>query len=213
MNVVQGAFTALAAVRRARAFHPTGQFFDARLCIEGRGPLPEGEQDVVARLSKGAGTPAGLPDVLGLAFRVQAAESPIDVLCTTTIGLHGWRRLLLRPARQWQGARFSMLMPWQHTGRGRRNVVVGAEVLDPDLQGLDPASVADHLPVTICLQVTEHRDRVLQTGELVLTAPREAVGVSFDPIRNHPADWRLGPGWLAQIRESAYSGSRRGRPH
>ncbi len=213
MKLVESAFNALAALRHARAFHPVGQAFDGRLCIDGIGPLPEGEQDVVARLSKGAGLPGPVPDFLGLAFRAHADGRPIDVLCTTTAGLRGWRRLLLWPARQWTGARLTTLMPWQHTGPGRRQVVVGAEVLDDDLRKGDPASVADHLPVRICLQVAERHDRVLQTGELVLVAPRESAEVSFDPVRNHPADWRLGPGWLADVRESAYVGSRRGRPH
>jgi hypothetical protein len=213
MNLVERAFNVLAAVRHARAFHPTGQVFDARLCVVGRGPLPEGEQDVVARLSKGAGLPSPVPDFLGLAFRAQSESGPVDVLCTTTAGLRGWRRMLLWPARQWTGAQLTTLMPWQHTGPGHRNVVVGVEVLDDDVRGLDPSGVAEHLPVRICLQVTEQHDRVLQSGELVLVAARDTTEVSFDPIRNHPAGWRLGPGWLAEIRESAYVGSRRGRPH
>lgn len=213
MKLVQGAFTALASVRRARAFHPTGQFYDARLCVEGQGPLPEGEQDVVVRLSKGAGMPEHVPDVLGLAFRAHVDGRAIDVLCTTTAGLHGWRQLLLWPTRGWTGARLTTLMPWQHTGPGRRRVLVGAEVLDPDVRRADPASVAAHVPVRICLQVTERHDRVLQTGELILLAARRDAEVSFDPIRNHPAGWRTGPSWLARLRESAYVGSRRGRPH
>lgn len=194
MNFVERAFSGLAAVRRARAFHPTGQAFDARLCIDGRGPLPEGEQDVTARLSKGAGLPGPVPDFLGLAFRAHADGRPIDVLCTTTAGLRGWRQMLLWPARQWTGARLTTLMPWQRSGPGRSRVVVGAEVLDHDVRRLDPTSLAEHLPVRICLQVAEQHDRVLQEGELVLVAPRESPGVSFDPIRHHPAGWRLAPG-------------------
>lgn len=213
MNPVEQLFTALATIRHARAFHPTGQVFEARLCIDGRGPLPEGEQDVVARLSKGAGLPSPMPDFLGLAFRAHGTGGPVDVLCTTAAGLRGWRRMLLWPTRQWTGARLTTLMPWQHTGRGRRHVVVGAEVLDEDLDMGGPSEVVAHLPVKIRLQVSEQHDRVLQTGELILTAPRTTTEVSFDPIRNHPVGWRLGPGWLAGIRESAYVGSRRGRPH
>src|SRR5215210_3683617 len=72
---------ALAAVRRRRAFHPTGQAFTgiweaADDTIE---PLVPGRPwPVIVRLSKGIGLPGRWPDVLGLAVRIADLEARGD---------------------------------------------------------------------------------------------------------------------------------------
>jgi hypothetical protein len=70
METVKAGFRGLAALRRARAFHPVGLVLRGELRpVADDLPWPSGPVAVVARLSKGAGTPGRLPDALGLAVR------------------------------------------------------------------------------------------------------------------------------------------------
>lgn len=214
MDLLTPLFRGAAAARSARAFHPRGRVFVGELELEGEGPLPTGTRPVVARLSKGAGTPGGLPDFLGLAFRVHDdADRPIDVLCTTTLGAWGWRSLVLSPARSWQGAQLTTLMPWrsQPGGSGRPTYcqarLAVEQVGDPTP---DPEELDAVLPLVAQLRVTDHAP--CQRGVLRLDTGVEAsIDPAFDPVLHAPAGWRLAPGWLARLREAAYVGSRRGR--
>jgi hypothetical protein len=65
-------FRGLAGLRRARAFHPRGLMLAGELTTEEKSPLPlnTGVRPVIARVSKGVGTPGGAPDILGLAVRI-----------------------------------------------------------------------------------------------------------------------------------------------
>src|SRR4051794_32427081 len=84
---------ALARLRRGKPMHPRGAVFSALLERHGNEAanpvgvpwldLPATEAAVV-RLSRGAGLPAPLPDLLGLAIRIPAARAPIDLLLSTT---------------------------------------------------------------------------------------------------------------------------------
>lgn len=219
MDPLTPLFRTLAAARAARAFHPVGRVFTGELELEGAGPLPTGSRPVVARLSKGAGTPGGLPDFLGLAFRVHDdADRPIDVLCTTTLGAWGWRSLVLSPARSWQGAQLTTLMPWRSTAGSEAGEpapppaycqarIAVEQVGDPTP---DPRRLDDVLPLVAQVRITD--DAPCQSGVLRLTTAVDAgLDPAFDPVLHAPAGWRLAPGWLARLREAAYVGSRRGR--
>ncbi len=71
-------FTALARLRRGRAFHPRGQSYVGRLSPLGEDlvPFPTSARVVLVRLSKAAGLPARMPDVYGLSVRVPDAFGP-----------------------------------------------------------------------------------------------------------------------------------------
>ncbi|SFW85966.1 hypothetical protein [Amycolatopsis australiensis] len=70
-GLVAAGFRGLAALRHARAFHPAGLVLRGELSpLDDDLPWPPGPVPVVARLSKGAGTPGRLPDALGLAIRL-----------------------------------------------------------------------------------------------------------------------------------------------
>ena len=56
------AFELLAVLRSAPAFHPDGVLYEGHAEVHGPGPLPSGEVECLVRLSKGIGTPRGLPD-------------------------------------------------------------------------------------------------------------------------------------------------------
>jgi hypothetical protein len=86
---------ALARIRRGKPMHPRGVVFHALL--ERRGPRlgiewldATGDDDVLVRLSRGAGLPPCLPDVLGFALRLPG-ERPIDLLLSST-GQGRWAR-------------------------------------------------------------------------------------------------------------------------
>ncbi len=125
--------TALAlgtALRRARVFHPRGRAFRGTVETSGGGSwgagvLDEpGRYDAVVRVSRGAGLPEPLPDVVGLAVRLDGLGrdgGPLDLLVNTSGGLPGLRHLFV-PAPL--GRTFSSVLPYR-TGSGRV-VVLGA---------------------------------------------------------------------------------------
>ena len=206
-DVVRPLFRRMAALRSARAFHPRGTLYEGSLLVRGPGPLPRGEADCLVRLSKGIGTPRGVPDFLGLAVRI-LHEPPVDVLCTTTLGATGWRRYVLWPARRWGRATLSSLMPWR-SERGQRVQVV-VELPGPRPAGPDPEALVDHLPVRLVLRAVGPGGD-FQTGDLVLMRPSDQQRPAFDPMLHRPEAWRLVPSGLARLRERAYDGSRAGR--
>lgn len=113
-----------AALRHRRLFHPCGVL--ARGTLERLAPpgdgLPVESGTVVARVSKGVGTPGALPDFAGFAWRMSPGPfvaTPWDVLLVSA-GLGAGNtvnRLLLRPVVSWSEAMYSSLMPLQHAGR------------------------------------------------------------------------------------------------
>src|SRR4051812_26971680 len=100
-RVVAVPLTALARVRGGKPMHPRGVVFDARLTRTGPAhpwglPWIDGREDadVLVRISRGAGLPARLPDLLGLAVRLRATApgvDPIDLLFSSA-GEGRWTR-------------------------------------------------------------------------------------------------------------------------
>lgn len=207
MSLYRAAFRRLAAVRSAPAFHPSGVMYEGRAEVRGPGPLPLGEVDCLVRLSKGIGTPRGVPDLLGLAVRL-CHEPPVDVLCTTALGTTGWRRYLLRPGRRWAGSTLTSLMWWRAPDAERLQVVV--DVPDQRLDSPEPDVMVGRLPVTLGVRVVGPRGDV-QVGTIEVTSRSSLDRPAFDPVLHPPAGWRLGPAWLATLREHAYTGSRAGQ--
>jgi hypothetical protein len=82
----------LGALARRRQGTPIHPVFDGVL-ERGTGPEPvgvwwldaPGADPVVVRLSRAAGLPAPLPDVLGLAVRISAGDEPVDLLLSSTV--------------------------------------------------------------------------------------------------------------------------------
>ncbi|ONI90902.1 hypothetical protein ALI22I_10715 [Saccharothrix sp. ALI-22-I] len=197
-DVVEPAFRVLAGARDARALHPRGRWFEGTVSVtfDPALPLPTGVTDVVGRLSKGAGTPGGLPDVLGLAFRL---PGPWDVLLSTSFA-----RVLPLPARTWSSGRYGSISPFRWRGR----LVWLAAVPDPNRAG--SASLGD-LPDELGFTL-EVGGPWRPVGRLVarpLDVDRDLP--ALDPVRNRPPGLGLAPAVLTRARERAYRGSRRGR--
>ncbi|MFC9472051.1 phosphodiesterase [Nocardia sp. NPDC055002] len=217
-TVVRTTFQTGARLRHARVFHPRGVRLAGRFRATSAyepwfGP---GDRAVIARQSKGIGSPGGVPDVLGLAFRVlDRDERPWDFALATT-GRSAMGRFVITPARAWATARFGTLLPYRFADASP--VWLFAEPLD-----------TDDLPNTASLRALDDHldDRVLRfsitadgigrppetVGELDLrrAEPGEYRTDFFDPILNHPADVTLMPQVVNWLRENAYTGSRRGR--
>jgi hypothetical protein len=89
----------LARVSGGRPMHPRGVVLTARLDRAGL-PRPSGVRwldeagtdEVLVRLSRGAGLPPRLPDLLGLALRAPG-DTPVDLLLSSA-GRHRWTRRL-----------------------------------------------------------------------------------------------------------------------
>jgi hypothetical protein len=118
---------AIAAVRGAKAVHPHGVVYEARLRIAGSAEAPSaaellrspGEHLAIVRFSRALGLPRPLPDLLGLAPRVVDAYGPgrhQDVLATSSVDLpvlhHGFV-----PAADVQHRSYSSSLPYTAGGR------------------------------------------------------------------------------------------------
>ena len=205
--IVRTAFRSLARLRGARAMHPRGLTLAARLDVAGDGPLPTGPAACTVRLSTSLGLPGALPDVLGLALRVEVDGSPVDVVAASCAGPDRLRRSLLWPALSWRGTRLTTLLPYASSAADR--VVVLLSVDETAASSADVGRVAARLPMRVSVRAVGRRGDV-QTGDLVVTGPATA-DVSFDPVLHPPPGWRLVPGWLSAVRAASYDASRDGR--
>ncbi|MDS0140703.1 MULTISPECIES: hypothetical protein [unclassified Amycolatopsis] len=209
-GLVSAGFRGLAALRRAPAFHPVGvvQRGELRASADDL-PWPAGAAPVVARLSKGAGTPGRLPDALGLAVRIPGAGrdgGPWDILLTTA-GRGHLGRMLPRPAATWTGGAYSSLVPYR---RADRLVWLGAWASSPRAEAsLDAARARGKWEFV--LRTGREDGRWCDSAVLTLAGPGGAAP-AFDPMLNRPAGLAFAPDWLGRLRERAYAGSRAGRP-
>ncbi|MFD1860829.1 hypothetical protein EHW97_12185 [Aeromicrobium camelliae] len=214
MDAVESAFELLARARSARGFHPSGDIFEASARWDDpasptvRALGGPGSADAVVRVSKGIGTPGGLPDLLGIAIRIRPDHDSIDLLLTT-VGRSGWRRNVLSPTTRWNRTAYSTLLPYRASGE---RVVLA---LRPDVGAATPASVAAldaalaSGPLGFALE--ERREGAWNViGRVEIFGRRRTGDISFDPYLVNLPD--LAPvGFLAELRERAYIGSRRGR--
>jgi hypothetical protein len=128
-------FGAASALRGARVFHPDGIAFSATVDVGGEGrfgaPLLDepGRYSAVVRVSRGAGVREPLPDILGLAIRIEdahGANAPQDLLMVSS-----WRRPVLRhalvPVTGFQHEQWSAVLPYRVADR---TVLFGATRLD-----------------------------------------------------------------------------------
>jgi hypothetical protein len=84
-------FAALARRTAEKPLHPRGEVLAGTLTRTGSGlGVPwldaPATDDVVVRLSRGAGLRAPLPDLLGVAVRVPGEDGPVDLLLSSTAG-------------------------------------------------------------------------------------------------------------------------------
>lgn len=207
------------ALRGARVFHPDGVIATGtaeRVAPAGRG-LPVPSSDVIARVSKGIGTPAALPDLVGLAvrFRPEDADGPWDVLLVSAGSSVLGRALALRPVTSWTGQTLTTLMPLRYGGK---NWWLRARILSEiDGSGVlldDVRRRIEHGGIELVLDQACGGGPFEKLAFLKLTnvlPQRPGNEVSFDPVLNTAPGLQLYPGWLADLRARAYARSRDGR--
>ncbi len=178
--------------------------------------LPIQSSEVVARVSKAAGTPGALPDFIGLAIRVapqQVAATPWDILLVSAGSGVLARAVALRPTASWTGQTLTSLMPFRYHGnvwwlRARSISNINGSGLS--LDGVRNAIEGGRIE----LAVDQARGRAgfAPLARLTLTGVLDSEpDVSFDPVTNTAPGLSLYPEWLAGLRARAYQRSRDGR--
>jgi hypothetical protein len=187
-------------MRGKRIFHPRGDGFQAEFEVdrplhryEGISLLSKaGRHTAIVRLSRAAGFPAPLPDVLGLAFRIES--EPQDFLLVSS-GRPPVLRHLLLPTRGGFGRHsYSSILPYRIAGDVR---LVGALPVGP-------------LEYEIAIAG-------LTTGWTPFARLRLKAALSEDETERLALNpWNTSPGFepvgpLNGLRRSSYAGSQRGR--
>lgn len=197
---------ALAAARRARAFHPVGRAVHATVHVD-EGPHPldalTGTHRAIVRTSRGAGLPASLPDVHGVALRLLGApgsdgsgdDSVLD-LPLASAGDGRVSRHLLRPGRDPFRPTYSSLAPYAD-GAGDRFVVGARFRTFADLELLVARPPGPWRPVGS-----------VHLGAALADDAAEALG--FDPFTCPPSIEPVG--LVNELRRPAYRASQARRP-
>jgi hypothetical protein len=217
-NLVTKPFQWGAAVRGRRFFHPVGvlaEGFIERIAPAADGlPLPSSE--VVARVSKAAGTPGALPDFVGLAFRVGPQEettNPWDVLLVSAGSGVLARAVALRPTASWTGQTLTSLMPFRYRGSVWWLRAQSISTVNGFGLSLDSIRRAiDGGGIDFAIDQACGRGDFAPLARLTLTGVLDrGPDVSFDPVANTAPGLSLYPEWLADLRARAYQRSRDGR--
>ncbi|HEX7166352.1 MAG TPA: hypothetical protein VF230_05155 [Acidimicrobiales bacterium] len=231
--IVGAGLGALSFVRRARVFHPTGAAFQATVDVQGDrvpdGLAPHGRHRAVVRLSRGAGTPEPMPDILGVAVRIldaHGAGGHQDLLLASS-GAPPVLRHALLPAIAFGTSFFSSLLPYR-TGDGRV-VVLGARPLWTGTQaGEQQGSTEPLAPTATLADVEAALESAKLRLELVVAEPArpwqpfatidvgrrlgdaEAESLRFNPFNTGDAFEPAGV--LNAVRRRAYAASQAARP-
>jgi hypothetical protein len=205
-TALRGVFAGVSRLRPAdKPLHPRGVVLAATVHRYGSSEwfdvpwLDEpGSEPAVVRLSRAAGLPAPLPDVFGLALRINPADRPGDLLFSST-GRGRLGRFLLRPSRgtaAFTTGPYSTLQPYR-TPTG------------PVLLSATPDE--DGGALTVRLAAARPTGPWREFGVVVADlAGAEDEPVEFDPFL-HPVPGLANYEWTRRIREGAYSAARRSR--
>jgi hypothetical protein len=199
-----------------RPFHPAGQVLPGRLVRAGASPGSTGvpwldarsADDVVVRLSRGAGLPRWCPDVHGLALT--CPDGPVDLLLSTSASSLPVLRHLPGLRKRHGTGPYSSLLPFA----GPDGPVMLRAVPDPAWAlPADPDRAAAALgrrPLRLTLEQASllSRWRPVATLEIMATAHQATdPPVRFDPLRTPPG-LRTYP-WVRRLRTPAYATARR----
>lgn len=199
-----GGFAVAGRLRRTtKPLHPRGAVITGtltRLGLDEPTGVPwldePGHDEVIVRLSRSAGLPSRLPDVLGLALRVPLAGGHADLLFSTG-GSGPVSRFLLVPRRRPENATYSTLVPFRTPTGG---VVLSA--------------VAERGASSLCfeLRVAALRGQWRTFARLELPDDQTAddTYVAFDAVAN-PVPGLEPYAWVRELRAGAYRAARRSR--
>ncbi|NEM08607.1 phosphodiesterase [Geodermatophilus normandii] len=207
--------SSLARRRDGKPMHPRGAVLSAvveRTGVPGdwgvRWLEEQAREDAVVRLSRGAGLPAPLPDVLGLAVRLPGGSRPVDLLLSTTGGGR-WTRFLPVP-RVEAAVPYSSIMGYRSAAGTLRLAAVPD---GPRHLPSDPGPVAAAAPgAAFRLLVARGTGEWVSFGRLVLGDPPSELDpdLHFDAVRNPPPGL-LADGPMARLRAPAYAAAQEAR--
>ncbi|WP_324274633.1 phosphodiesterase [Blastococcus brunescens] len=161
----------------------------------------------VARLSRGAGLPARLPDLLGLAVRVPGDGSPVDLLLSTTG--EGRVTRFVPVLRRDAAAVHSSIMGYR-SDAGTVRLAAFPEVAHLPSEPRPLArEVAAHDGLCFTLAAAHGLGEWQPFARLALTAPSSPLDpdVRFDAVHNPPPGL-VADGPMARFRAPAYARAR-----
>lgn len=191
-----------AALGRTKPFHPRGEIHRAtveRVGSASRSGVPwldePGETPALVRLSRGIGLPNRLPDIPGLAIRLDLDGKPADLLLAGT-GTGTLGRLVLHPRRDLRGGPLTSLLPYRSPSGPLWLAGVPDGERDYELRW--SAGTGDWIPFAL-----------LHLGSWRPDDRR----ISFDPVLN-TLPGLTNYDWVRRLREPAYrmARARSGRP-
>jgi hypothetical protein len=205
-------FVALTRVRHPRPIHPHGvalvgemRWLSASASgISWIDEPPAGPVPVRARLSRSIGVPAPLPDVIGLALRVDGSAGPVDLTFAST-GRARFSRFALLPHRSPSAAWSSTILPY----RGSRGpVLLAVQPLGPKDLPSDPEGIAETLRTTpwrLRVHAARPAGRWHPFAELMLRAEEGSLDTDrrVDVGRHTPPGATVAP-WIAALRDPSY---------
>ncbi|MGY1825302.1 MULTISPECIES: phosphodiesterase [unclassified Blastococcus] len=210
---------AVARWRGGRPMHPRGALLSG--VLERRGASPAfgvpwlddtGSDEVLLRMSRGAGLPAPLPDVLGLAIRLTAPDGPpVDLLLSTTGRGPLTRRVpvLRADAATTYGSIMAYRSP---AGPVRLAALPAVRSLPSEPASVAAAAAAGDVVFTLAAAHGWEDWRPFATVRATGAQEPLDTRLRFDAVRNPPPGLRA-DGPLARFREPAYATARRlGRP-
>ncbi len=205
----------VARLRGAKPLHPRGVVVTGRLRRHGATSGVEwvdgkGDDVVLARLSRGGGLPAWLPDVHGLALRVPDGNGPADLLLSTTGTLPGLRHVLAPHVDVAAGTYTSL---WPYRGPrgpvmlGARALAVGRQRLPAEPEALGGALAVEPLHLRLAWATLGGPWQPFASLELRGPAQDDVdPPVHFDPL-DPPTGLATYP-WAAALRAPAYARAR-----
>ena len=211
--VLSGAFAVGQRLRHPRPIHPR------RVVLSGQVRwIPDAEPSgiawidrgpgepvpVVARVSRSIGLPAPLPDIFGLALRVEANGAPADIELAST----GWTvpaRFALLLHRRAESARFGSLFPYRGT---RGPVLVGARTRSGRPAATDPRELGAEDDRTWSLTLGHatalgawHPFAVV---DLRADGDQDDTGLRFDAVQR-PLPGSRAYAWVRAARQPSYA--------
>lgn len=210
---LRGVFAVLTGIRHPRPIHSRGLILTGEIAWLGTNvqsgvswidEAPPDAPVVTARLSRSAGLPAPLPDVIGLALRVERDDERSDILLSSTgLGFPG--RFLLAPHRSPSRADFTTLMPYR-TARGPLLIAARPDPgrrLPSDLDGTAESLAAE--PWRLRLYFARPRERWHPFAGMTLSPSTvgDDAALRFDAVE-HPPTGAASYRWIRLLRQPAY---------
>ncbi|SEK87472.1 hypothetical protein SAMN04515665_1067 [Blastococcus sp. DSM 46786] len=214
-QLVAGPFGAVARWRHGRPLHPRGAVLDAVLERHGASPPlgdpwldGSGTTEALVRFSRGAGLPAPLPDVLGLAIRLPDADgAPVDLLLSTCGRGPLTRRVPV--LRTDAAATYGSIMAYRSAaGTVRLAAFPGVLSLPSDPEPVAAAAADGAVVFTLAVAPGAQEWRPFGTLRATGTHGPLDTRLRFDAVRNPPPGL-VADGPLARFREPAYATARR----